>query len=167
MPLAQAEPVSLDAERAELKAVLASPLFLRSPTLAHFLSYLCERKFAGEAGLIKEYSVALEVFGRPESFDQDTDSIVRVQANRLRKRLAEYYGHEGAGHLLQIAIPVGQRKENPKCVRRIVPCRDCAVRYLRDDLPPLSRAANQSSRINSNPEDQCRCRTTGRNARRL
>ena len=108
MPLAAAEPVSADAERAELEAVLASPLFVRSPTLAHFLSYLCERKFAGEAGHIKEYSIALEVFGRPESFDQDTDSIVRVQANRLRKRLTEYYGSGGAGHTLQIAIPVGQ-----------------------------------------------------------
>ena len=95
-------------ERAELEAVLASPIFARSPTLAHFLSYLCEKTFAGDAGHIKEYSVALEVFGRRDSFDQDTDSIVRVQANRLRKRLAEYYRGEGAGHSLQIVIPVGQ-----------------------------------------------------------
>ena len=108
MPLTAAKPVSADAERAELKAVLASQLFARSPTLAHFLAYLCERKFSGEAERIKEYSIALEAFGRPPSFDQDTDSIVRVQANRLRKRLAEYYASEGAGHALQIAIPVGQ-----------------------------------------------------------
>lgn len=96
------------AERAELHAVLDSPLFARSPTLAHLLSYLCEKKFAGESDQIKEYSVALDVFGRRDSFDQDTDSIVRVQANRLRKRLAEYYSGDGAAHHLHITIPVGQ-----------------------------------------------------------
>jgi Malectin domain len=95
-------------ERAELETVLSSPAFVRSPTHAHFLSYLCEKTFAGESDQIKEYSIALEVFGRRDSFDQDTDSIVRVQANRLRKRLAEYYRSEGAGHSLQIVIPVGQ-----------------------------------------------------------
>jgi len=57
---------------------------------------------------VKEYSIALEVFGRKDSFDQDNDSIVRVEANRLRKRLAEYYAGEGAGHALRIVIPVGQ-----------------------------------------------------------
>lgn len=108
MPSTATEPVSMDVERAELQAVLASQLFARSPTLAHFLSYLCEQKFSGETERIKEYSIALEVFGRPPSFDQDTDSIVRVQANRLRKRLAEYYSGEGARHSLQIAVPVGK-----------------------------------------------------------
>jgi len=99
---------STERERTELQAVLDSPLFARSPTLAHLLSYLCEKKFAGESDHIKEYSIALDVFGRRESFDQDTDSIVRVQANRLRKRLAEYYSGEGTEHRLHITIPVGQ-----------------------------------------------------------
>jgi malectin (di-glucose binding ER protein) len=43
-----------------------------------------------------------------DSFDQDTDSIVRVQTNRLRKRLSEYYSSEGAAHAVHITIPVGQ-----------------------------------------------------------
>ena len=50
----------------------------------------------------------MDVFGRRESFDQDVDSIVRVQANRLRKRLSEYYKTEGTSHRLHITIPVGQ-----------------------------------------------------------
>src|SRR5581483_4329341 len=83
-------------------------MFVRSPTLSHLLSYLCEKTFAGETDQIKEYSVALDVFDRRDSFDQDTDSIVRVQANRLRKRLGEYYAREGAGHAIRITIPVGQ-----------------------------------------------------------
>jgi hypothetical protein len=97
-----------DKERAALQAVLQSPLFVRSPTLAHLLSYLCEKSFAGEGDQIKEYSIAVDVFGRPDSFDQDVDSIVRVEANRLRKRLAEYYKGEGAGDAMRITIPIGQ-----------------------------------------------------------
>ena len=108
MPSTTAEPVNLELERAELQALLSSQLFLRSPTLARLLSYLCEKKFAGEVRQVKEYSIALEVFGRSDSFDQDSDSIVRVQVNRLRKRLAEYYQNEGAANHLRIRIPIGQ-----------------------------------------------------------
>ncbi len=108
MPSTTAEFGTVEQERAELHAVLKSILFVRSPTLAHLLSYLCEKAFAGEGDQIKEYSIALDVFGRRETFDQDLDSIVRVQANRLRKRLADYYRGEGADHSLHITIPVGQ-----------------------------------------------------------
>ncbi len=99
---------SVQAWRAELQAVLASDLFSRAPTLASLLSYLCEKTFAGQQDQIKEYSVAVDVFSRGESFDQDADSIVRVQANRLRKRLADYYAGPGADHRIHISIPVGQ-----------------------------------------------------------
>lgn len=102
------ETVERELQRAELAALLESKEFIRAPKLARLLSYLCEKYFAGEANQIKEYSIALEVFQRRESFDQDSDSIVRVEANRLRKRLAEYYAGEGASHPLHITIPVGQ-----------------------------------------------------------
>ncbi|MGE5207383.1 MAG: malectin domain-containing carbohydrate-binding protein [Chlamydiota bacterium] len=108
MPSKMAEPGAMEKERAELDSVLRSPLFARSPTLAHLLSYLCEKLFVGEGDQIKEYSIAVDVFGRGQTFDQDLDSIVRVQANRLRKRLAEFYSGPGASHALRITIPVGQ-----------------------------------------------------------
>src|SRR3569623_1218534 len=108
MATAGAETVEVASQRAELQSVLSSQAFMRAPRLAHLLSYLCEKLFAGEAGQIKEFSLALEGFNRGTSFDQDSDSIVRVEANRLRKRLAEYYAGEGASHELQITIPVGQ-----------------------------------------------------------
>jgi len=108
VPSITSESVGWEAERAELRAVLQSHLFTRSPTLTHLLSYLCEKTFAGESAQIKEYSVGLDVFDRRDSFDQDTDSIVRVQANRLRKRLSEYYASGGAAHPIRITIPVGQ-----------------------------------------------------------
>lgn len=94
-------------ERAELEAVLNSGIFVRSPSLAQFLLYVCQRYFEGEADKIKEYNVAVEALGRPPEFDQKKDSIVRVEAHRLRKRLQEYYREEGANHTVQIFIPPG------------------------------------------------------------
>ncbi|MGB8028458.1 MAG: malectin domain-containing carbohydrate-binding protein [Terracidiphilus sp.] len=112
------ETIELAEQRAELKTVLESKGFARAPTLANLLSYLCEKLFAGEANQIKEYSIAVEAFRRSASFDQDSDSIVRVEANRLRRRLVEYYQGEGAANRLRITIPVGQYV--PRFERNIV-----------------------------------------------
>ena len=103
-----ADAVPPDAQQAELRAVLKSGLFKRAPTLATLLSYLCEKAMQGHSAEIKEYSIAVDALGRDDSFDQEADSIVRVQANRLRKRLAEYYAGPGAAHRVQISIPIGQ-----------------------------------------------------------
>jgi hypothetical protein len=111
--------IDLEAQRAELDTVLHSEPFMRAPTLANLLSYLCGKLFAGEAYQIKEYSVGVEVFRRGPSFDQDSDSIVRVEANRLRKRLAAYYAGEGASHRLQISIPLGQYVPEFKAVAAV------------------------------------------------
>ncbi|MGA9070412.1 MAG: malectin domain-containing carbohydrate-binding protein [Terracidiphilus sp.] len=108
MTIAGPEPIELEDKRAELAVVLHSEHFTRAPMLAALLSYLGEKLFAGQAHQIKEYSVGVEVFHRGESFDQNSDSIVRVEANRLRKRLAAYYAGEGASHRLHITIPLGQ-----------------------------------------------------------
>lgn len=108
MAVESLETIELAGRRAELERVLASKGFARAPTLANLLSYLCERYFAGQANQIKEYSIGVEVFRRGPSFDQDADSIVRVEANRLRKRLADYYRGEGAENPVQISIPLGQ-----------------------------------------------------------
>ncbi len=95
-------------ERAELRAVLASEAFARAPSLAQFLSYVCEKYFRGEADQLKEYNIATEALGRPVEFDQKTNAIVRVEASRLRRRLQRYYETEGASHEVQITIPPGQ-----------------------------------------------------------
>jgi hypothetical protein len=95
-------------ERQELEAVLASGVFNRAPNLAQLLTYVCARYFEGAGEQIKEYNIAVDALGRPPDFDQKRDSIVRVEAHRLRKRLGEYYGAEGADHLVQIEIPPGQ-----------------------------------------------------------
>jgi hypothetical protein len=95
-------------EKREFQALLASGIFDRAPNLAQVLTYVCEKYFEGAAEQIKEYNIAVEALGRPAGFDQKRDSIVRVEAHRLRKRLREYYEAEGAGHSVRIAIPPGQ-----------------------------------------------------------
>jgi Malectin domain len=94
-------------ERAALYAVLTSRTFENKPQLANLLKYICERHFDGDPGAIKEYSIATDVFGRSQSFDQATDSIVRVEAFRLRKKLREFYEGEGANQSIEIVVATG------------------------------------------------------------
>src|SRR5580700_6530779 len=94
--------------KAELAAVIASGIFAKAPSLALLLEYVCSKFFEGQANQIKEYNIAVEALGRPASFDPRQDSIVRVEAFRLRKRLRQYYENEGADSHLRIVIPSGQ-----------------------------------------------------------
>src|SRR6185437_8054103 len=95
-----------ESERAELGAVLAA--LTRTPRLARLLDFLAARYFEGRTDDLTEYNIATEVFARsPAKFDQAQDSIVRVEAYRLRKRLKEYYAAEGSDHELQISLPSG------------------------------------------------------------
>ena len=79
-------------------------MFARAPALSKMLAYICEMHFAGQAPRLKEYSIAVEALGRGPDFDPAGDSIVRVEAARLRKHLDNYYSTEGAGHSLQLRI---------------------------------------------------------------
>jgi hypothetical protein len=103
-------------ERAELEAVLSSEAFARSSKVAQILKYVCEAHFTGRSQEIKEYNIAIEVFGRPADFDQARDSIVRVEAHRLRKRLQEFYAGKGADHEMRIVLSPGNYV--PQFVRR-------------------------------------------------
>lgn len=101
-------PTSFELERRELEAVLSSELLARAPALSRMLRFVCEKYFAGQAEEIREYTVAVEALGRPRDFNPKRDPIVRVEAHRLRKRLAEYYAGEGAGHQLRLVLEPGQ-----------------------------------------------------------
>ena len=97
----------LPAERAELEAVLASGMLGRTNNLVRFLTFVCEKYFEGAVDEIKEYSIAVQVLGRSEDFDPQVDTIVRVTAHALRKRLEEYYRTAGAKHQVRICLPSG------------------------------------------------------------
>ncbi|MBV8476782.1 MAG: hypothetical protein JOZ36_08960, partial [Acidobacteria bacterium] len=98
---------STAAIREELDLILVSAGFGKAKQLRTFLKFLVEKALAHELDELKEYSIAVQVFGREDSFDPTTDNIVRVEARRLRTRLAEYYASEGRFDPLLIDIPKG------------------------------------------------------------
>jgi Malectin domain len=98
----------LQAERAEVDDVLSSDVFGRTNNPARLLTFVCEKYFEGAIDEIKEYSIAVHALGRPESFDPQVDTIVRVTAHALRKRLEDYYRSAGAEHPVHICLPPGR-----------------------------------------------------------
>ncbi len=78
-----------------------------SESLCKLLRYLAEHTLDHPGVGLKEYQIATEVLGRPTGFDPQSDSTVRVQAGRLRVKLAEYYAHEGPEDLIVVEIPKG------------------------------------------------------------
>ena len=86
---------SSDEVREQLDRVLRSPGFANAPSLSGLLRHLVEYALSGRADGLKEFTIAVEVFGRPATFDPRTDTIVRVQARRLRARLDAYCADAG------------------------------------------------------------------------
>jgi hypothetical protein len=96
-----------DAEKRELEALLAAVPVDRAPNLHRFLDFVCRKYFEGKVAEIKEYTIAVEALKRPQDFDPRSDTIVRVTAAALRKRLEQYYSTAGASHPVQIVLPPG------------------------------------------------------------
>jgi len=90
-----------------LDAVLASGCLGRSNYVVRLLTFVCEKYFEGKTEDVKEYSIAVHALGRSADFDPQADTIVRVTAHNLRKRLEEYYRTDGADHAIHICIPPG------------------------------------------------------------
>ena len=100
-------PPAPDAIRVQLDRILASEPFANSDRLRRFLRYVVERTLAGEGDRLKEYVIGAEVFDRGDRYDPRLDSIVRVEAGRLRAKLDEYYVGPGASDALLIRLPRG------------------------------------------------------------
>lgn len=94
--------------RAALEEVLGWSELARSPQLSKFLKHIVEAKLRGDEAGIKAYSIAVDVFGRPPTFDPQTDPIVRVQARRLRGLLQEFYRQNLGTNDVRITLPVGR-----------------------------------------------------------
>jgi hypothetical protein len=112
--------------RSALSRILDSKSFQRSERLRAFLTYVVEREIVGEAGQLKGYSIAVDVFGRSQAFDADSDPLVRVHAGKLRKLLKGFYEAEGSGEEWQIGIPKGTYV--PEYRRRRDPVAEVPVR---------------------------------------
>jgi hypothetical protein len=91
----------------ELERLLQSRVLQGSETLKAFLRYVVLESINNQDGHLKEYTIAAEVFGRNSDYDPRNDSIVRVQAGRLRSKIQEYYATEGKHDKVLIDLPKG------------------------------------------------------------
>lgn len=79
----------------------------RSEVLKTLLQYLCEQEALGRAHEVTEYEIAVKALGRPADFSPDTDSSVRTRVLALRKKLEEFYEHEGHNVSARLEVPRG------------------------------------------------------------
>ena len=97
----------VEAVHTQLERILASASFSRSERLSRFLRFGVEEKIAGRTSGLKEYAIGTQVYGRSASFDPTTDTIVRVEARRLRATIEKYYANEGRADAVWISVPKG------------------------------------------------------------
>lgn len=90
-PGEQPEPETQHAIELELETICGNSQFQSSQRNCEFLRYVVTATLAGRATEIKERILGAELYGRPVSYDTGSDAVVRVRANDVRKRLAQYY----------------------------------------------------------------------------
>lgn len=100
----------------QLERILNSEMFKQSQRRQRFLAYLVSEALAGRADRLKGYTIAIEVFDRPSSFDPLVNPIVRIEAGRLRDKLRDYY--ESIGRFDPVVIELPRGGYEPKIVFR-------------------------------------------------
>jgi TolB-like protein len=100
-------PVEIEQILQQLACILASSIFAHSHRQSRFLRYIVQATLTGDADRINQRIIGIEVFDRPDSFDPVVDSIVRVEAARLRGKLREYYDELGKNDHVFIELPKG------------------------------------------------------------
>ncbi len=93
--------------REQVQRIIASEFFRRSARMERFLSLAVERTLLGQPERLKEYALGRDVFNRGEDYDPRSDAIVRVEAQRLRRKLREYYESPGKEDLVLVEFHSG------------------------------------------------------------
>ncbi|WP_213807140.1 hypothetical protein [Granulicella sp. dw_53] len=104
--IAESEELRLKAQE-ELSRILKSPAFHGSPRCKQFLQFVVDRALDGQYDVLKERMIGIEVFGRNPAYQTDGDSVVRVRASDVRRRLVQYYSVAEAVPACRIEIPSG------------------------------------------------------------
>jgi TolB-like protein len=128
------DPLTPDQVRGQLQRILDSPAFEASERRRRFLRYVVDESLAGRADRLKGYSIATAIFDRDESFDPQTDPVVRLEARRLRRALEHYYLTAGRHDPIRIEIPKGGYA--PNCERQAAPAGTSAARLGGVGRPP-------------------------------
>lgn len=100
-----------DGERAEIldetNRILADPAFKNSKRCQALFRWLVDRSLAGDHEGIKERTVGIEVFGRTPDYDTAIDPVVRITANEIRKRLAQWYQEPAHHQRIRVRLTAG------------------------------------------------------------
>src|SRR5512142_1926660 len=99
--------LELEATHAQIQRILQSKAFRTSEIHRNLLSYLADKSVSGTADGLKEYTVGLDVFAKPDSYDPRQESTVRMHVARLRQKLSEYYRTEGLEDAILVDLPKG------------------------------------------------------------
>jgi len=101
--------VVLEAEaiRAQVERILQNKNLRLSEVQRRLFSYLADKSLSGEADGLKEYTLGLDAFGKPPSYDPRQESVVRMHVARLRQKLADYYRIEGVNDPILVELPKG------------------------------------------------------------
>ncbi|NKB37043.1 MAG: hypothetical protein GKR93_07695 [Gammaproteobacteria bacterium] len=102
--------------RENLNKILNDELFFQSQRQSRFLQYVVEQTLTDNAKSLNQYSIGIDVFDRDSSFDPSIDSIVRVEAGRLRSKLRDYY--TDAGNTDRVLIEIRKGRYAPSFVFR-------------------------------------------------
>ena len=93
--------------RRQVNRIVTSAGFINSERMRRFLQFTVERALDGRSSELKEYSIGVEVFDRRPDYDPRLDPVVRVEARRLRSKLAAYYEKEADESEVVIELPRG------------------------------------------------------------
>src|SRR5580692_3773124 len=99
--------VELEVNQTQVQRIIQSKAFRTSEVHRNLLHYLAEKSLSGMADSLKEYTVGLDVFAKPASYDPRQESVVRMHTARLRQKLAEYYRTEGVDDPIIVDMPKG------------------------------------------------------------
>ena len=103
----QIQKIGVEKIEEQLHRILDSLEFNAAQQQRKFFKFVVKETLAGRENEIKGYTIATCVFGRGADFDQNSDPIVSIQANRLRRALERYYLIAGKTDPIRIDIPKG------------------------------------------------------------
>ncbi len=92
---------------AQVERLESSHALREAESLRKLLEYLTHQALDHPGEPVKEYQIATEVLGRRSDFDPQLNSMVRVQAGRLRTKITEYYSDEGSEDPVIVDFPKG------------------------------------------------------------
>jgi hypothetical protein len=96
--------------QAQVERIVQSETFHAAGVLRRLLKFLADKASSGEADQLKEYTIGIDAFGKPPTYDPRQDAIVRLQIGRLRQKLSEYYRTEGKDDPVVLDLPKGRFK---------------------------------------------------------